>query len=165
MSIERPDYRRAEKAALDILKDYGAKAPPVDPIKIAKLLEVNVAFVKFSDEAERISGFYDFEENKICVNIDEFPLRQTFTIAHELGHTVLHKEWAKSSEYKVLLRDPDLQVTDAKEQEANAFAANLLMPRFMMDNYYSLPASDLSQLFAVSLPAVKARLSFLYGIS
>ena len=50
------------------------------------------------------------------------------------------------------------------EQEANVFAANLLMPRKMMDFYYTLPVEQISRLFAVSVPAVTHRLSYLYGI-
>jgi Zn-dependent peptidase ImmA (M78 family) len=57
------------------------------------------------------------------------------------------------------------QEQDFREKEANAFAANLLIPRFMMDRYWeSISQSGLSQLFAVSVPAIKARLSFLYGV-
>jgi Zn-dependent peptidase ImmA (M78 family) len=96
------------------------------------------------------------------MNRHEFPLRQTFTVAHELGHKVLHEEWANSEDYKVLLRTPNSQFQDFREQEANAFAAELLMPKFMMDQYTDLNVDQLSTLFAVSLPAVKHRLNFLY---
>jgi Zn-dependent peptidase ImmA (M78 family) len=165
--LKRPNYRRAQAEALRLLSEAGIVEPPVNPIKIAKdLVGVKVDFVTFTPEEQNISGFYDAEGNVIFVNSEEYPLRQTFTIAHELGHKVLHEDWAKSSEYKVLLRNPDeSSVLDFREQEANAFAANLLMPRFMMDRYWEkLSVSELSQLFAVSVPAVKARLSFLYGV-
>jgi Zn-dependent peptidase ImmA (M78 family) len=161
---EKPNYRRAESAALAILREAAINEPPVDPVELAKERGIGVNFVTFAPESDDISGFYDSEDNTIFVNREESPLRQTFTVAHELGHTILHKEWAKSSEYKVLLRDTTQEEQDFREKEANAFAANLLMPRFLMDRYFSLPVSELSQLFAVSVPAVKARLSFLYGI-
>jgi hypothetical protein len=51
------------------------------------------------------------------------------------------------------------------EKEANAFAAHLLVPRHMLDQYYAdLPASDLSKLFAVSVLTIKNRLEFEYGL-
>jgi Zn-dependent peptidase ImmA (M78 family) len=166
MSYQKPDYRRAEQKALEFLKKAGVVEPPVNPVQLAEMAGVKVSFVTFSpDESEKVSGFYDCEENAILVNSEESPLRQTFTVAHELGHKILHEEWAKSADYKVLLRNPEKSdQQDPREQEANAFAANLLMPRFLMDRYYSLPVPQLSQLFAVSVPAIKARLSFLYGI-
>jgi Zn-dependent peptidase ImmA (M78 family) len=165
--LEKPNYRLAQSKALDLLATAGVTVPPVNPADIAqRILHVPVRFVVFyPTESERISGFYDSEENAIFVNREEFPLRQTFTIAHELGHKILHEEWARSSEYQVLLRNPQEQSRDFREKEADAFAANLLMPRFMMDEYYENSApSELSRLFAVSVPAIRARLSFLYGI-
>ena len=166
-TVQKPNYRLAQSKALDLLDRAGVAVPPVNPIWIAEeILNVPVQFATFeSNESERISGFYDGEDNVIVVNREEFPLRQTFTIAHELGHKVLHEEWARSSDYQVLLRNPHEQNPNFREKEADAFAANLLMPRFMMDEYYeNLPHSELSRLFAVSVPAIKARLSFLYGI-
>jgi len=126
---------------------------------------VTVYFVKFETDKQNISGFFDCEEKAIFVNKDEWPLRQTFTIAHELGHKILHEEWAKSSDYRVLLRDQDHAGDDFHEKEANAFAANLLVPRFMLDKYWkSLSPEQLSQLFAVSVPVIKFRLSLEYGV-
>jgi len=150
--------------ALQILRDHAIDEPPVNVVEIAREMGLNVYFVKLRGESDRISGFYDGEEDAIYVNKSEYPLRQTWTIAHELGHKVLHEEWAKSSDYKVLLRD-STEEKDFREQEADAFAANLLMPRFLMDLYWEdMTHSQLSQLFAVSVPAVKNRLSFLYGV-
>ena len=159
------DYSKAEKEALKLLRDAGVSEPPIDPVEISRSVGVAVRFVEFSGESNaNVSGFYDFEENAIVVNKDEYPLRQTFTVAHELGHKVLHEAWAKSDKYLVFLRDPSLAVNTPVEQEANCFAANLLMPKFIMDDYYTLPVHELSTLFAVSVPAVRVRLKRLYGI-
>ena len=164
-SPTKADYAKARRAALELLDKSGVKHPPVDPVRIAEDIGVKVLFVQFGGESdEAVSGFFDCEENIIMVNKREFPLRQTFTVAHELGHKVLHEEWAKSDEYSVLLRDPTIRENSAIEQEANFFAANLLMPKAMMDLYYERPVHQLSSLFAVSVPAVKARLQSLYGI-
>ncbi|MHA4738787.1 ImmA/IrrE family metallo-endopeptidase [Dyadobacter sp. MSC1_007] len=158
-----PDYDRAKGEAIGLLQKFGLEKPPVNPMDIAKHLGVKVSFVEFEKKLNNISGFYDFEEDTIFVNMDEYPLRQTFTIAHELGHRILHAEWAKSSDYKVLLREDNLS-NDPKEAEANTFAANLLVPRFMLDKYWDgLPTTQLSELFAVSVPVIKNRISFEYG--
>ena len=57
------------------------------------------------------------------VNIEHAPVRQRFTLAHELGHHHLH-------EGGELDEDADLRnVTDPREAEANFFAAEFLAPR------------------------------------
>jgi Zn-dependent peptidase ImmA (M78 family) len=166
MAFNRPNYRHAQAEALRLLQESGVVEPPVNPMQIAKeIVGMKVDFVIFKPESSNVSGFYDPQENAIIVNAEEYPLRQTFTVAHELGHKILHEEWAKTADYKVLLRDSDNIDQDFREKEANAFAANLLMPRSMMDRYWeNVSVSQLSQLFAVSVPAIKARLSFLYGV-
>src|SRR3546814_814891 len=134
--LEKPDYRKVEREASKILRAFDVRTPPVDIVKIARESGVNVVFAHFNASHSNISGFYDFEESTIFVNSDEYPLRQTFTIAHEFGHRVLHEDWAKSAEYKVLLRDSSMQSNDVREKEASSFAANLLVHRFLMDKYW-----------------------------
>jgi len=77
-------------------------------------------------------GGIDFEENKIFVNasVEDHDGRYAFTVAHEIGHHVLHKDAYMNEqthgEKKVLCRD-----TSEKQQieiEADRFAAALLMP-------------------------------------
>jgi Zn-dependent peptidase ImmA (M78 family) len=168
-TLDRPDYGTVRRAAKTLLSEFDVSSAPVDPIEIAQQLGVQVKVVRFSGRSAKISGYYDCQDDTIYVNADEHPLRQTFTIAHELGHRTMHREWAESEDYKVLWRDERdndrrFERPDPREQEANAFAADLLMPKFLLDQYVDdLPASRLSKLFAVSLPAMKARLSFLYG--
>lgn len=160
-----PDYRLVKRRARDLLDDAGVDHPPVNPISMAHQQGLDVKFVSFSGDFSQVSGFYDPDEKAIYVNKNESPLRQTFTIAHELGHALLHKDWAGSDEYKVFWRDPDRNNDDPHEKEANAFAAHLLVPRSLLDQYYQrLSESDLSKLFAVSVPAIKNRLAFEYGL-
>lgn len=52
--------------------------------------------------------------NEIYVNKNEYPKRQTFTIAHELGHKILHEPWPVSQDYQVLLRDTTAMIKDDK---------------------------------------------------
>lgn len=147
------------------MDQYGVQQPPVDPVTIARHEGVEVVFVKFTGEYDKVSGFYEPDENRIYVNKDEFPLRQTFTVAHELAHALLHRHWAASDEYRVLLRDPNASSDEPHEKEANAFAAHLLVPRKMLDTVYSdLSNAELSKLFAVSVPTIKYRKEFEYGI-
>lgn len=165
-TTQKPDYRKVKMAVTAVLDDFNCVEPPVDPVRIAREVGVQVVFAQFSPDHDNISGFFDVGENAIYVNRNEFPLRQTFTVAHELGHKVLHEEWAKSSDYRVLLRDQLFSGDDDfHEKEANSFAANLLVPRHMLDRYWrSATVEQLSQLFAVSVPVIKNRLAFEYGV-
>lgn len=167
-STPKADFHKAEKAALNLLEDFGYSEPPINPVDIAERLGVKVWFVNFAGEYDAVSGFYDVDEKAIYVNKDEFPHRQTFTVAHELGHHILHKEWAKSSDYKMLFRDSTASKNSAEgkpkkppqEQEADAFAANLLVPRRMLNVYKNiLNESELSKLFVVSTQVIGFRLT------
>lgn len=165
ITIDRPNYGKARREARRLLEDMDIKSPPVNPVDIANELGMKVWFAKFEGKNSGVSGYYDCQDNSIYVNKEEYPRRQTFTIAHEIGHKILHEEWANSEDYKVLWRDPNGQEQDAREKEANAFAAALLMPKFLLDQYVDrLPVSRLAELFAVSLPAMKHRISFLYDV-
>nr|WP_321442298.1 ImmA/IrrE family metallo-endopeptidase [uncultured Hyphomonas sp.] len=65
----------------------------------------------------------------IYVPNDTSPLRDTFTIAHELGHYVLHYLWPQQvkGEQPFLLRATRYG-SDRAEWEANWFASAFLMP-------------------------------------
>lgn len=158
------DFRKAKNAALEILNDLGFKTPPINPIDIAVALGTSVFFSDF-DGFDKVSGFYDAEDNQIYVNKNELPQRQTFTIAHELGHMVLHKEWAMSQDYKVLLRESlEFPSKDKYEREANTFAANLLVPNFLLRKYVDVASvPELSNLFMVSKTMIQNRIKFEYG--
>jgi Zn-dependent peptidase ImmA (M78 family) len=68
--------------------------------------------------------------------------RQRFTIAHELGHLLMHPGRSVIVEHlrrpaRVNFRDARSGLaTDREEIEANQFAAGLLMPRRFLENDY-----------------------------
>lgn len=157
------DYKKAESEALKLLEVLGYTKPPIDPLEIANELNIPVKFVKFAEEYDNISGLYYHKDNTIYVNKAERPNRQTFTIAHELGHKILHEEWIKSDSYQVLFREQLVTPsTDPKEQEANCFAANLLVPKEMLLMYKDIASiEELSTLFMVSKPVIRNRLNML----
>lgn len=69
--------------------------------------------------------------------------REIFTLAHELGHAVLHME-ADSSFIDDSITIAD-RSTDEREQEANYFAACLLMPDDEVDRFFDLELSDIEK--------------------
>jgi Zn-dependent peptidase ImmA (M78 family) len=155
---KKADFAKSEARAREVLESMGIDRPPVDPVMIARDMGVHVVFAEFTGRSRAISGFYDAEEDRIYVNREEHPKRQTFTVAHELGHRLLHREWAASNDYKLLLRDT-AEPPDCYEQEANAFAAHLLVPRDMLAQYHlAAGVPELADLFLVSAQVIKNRL-------
>ncbi len=157
----RADYRKAIDKAKEVLKQNSFDTPPISPREIANSCGIEVSNVIFRLHKE-VAGFFDFKKNKIYVNHEEPYNRQTFTIAHELGHYFLHKElFDKHPEkYQVLLRKPMGAVVDPLEQEANAFAAELLVPKHLLQEYNKSPVSVklLATIFVVSEDVIRYRL-------
>lgn len=155
--IEKPNHTKAQNSALKLLKECGYVKPPIDPVQIAKMLGISVHSASFPNP--EVSGLYDFEKNIIYINDRDSVERQTFTIAHEIGHFKLHSEWVKSNDYKVLLRSQNCN--DPKELEANTFAAHLLVPKIMLDEYREIASiTDLAMAFGVSIDVISKRLVF-----
>lgn len=158
------DWSKAKNEAAKVLKEYGPLKPPVDPEYIAEAMGVDVVYANFSPEMRnKISGFIQFEPLRIVVNSDLHPNRMTFTIAHELAHFILHRNYAQSNAYQVMPRQNDYsEKKPPEEQEADCFAAELLVPNEMLKKYkdYASPR-ELARIFAVSEDVILNRLKSL----
>lgn len=121
----RPPYSVAE----DLLGRYGISTPPVDVDKLAMLLGASV--VRTRAEGTE-SGFVmrDGSRAVIGVNSRTSRRRQRFTVAHEIGHLLMHEgNLIVDSSIRANYRnDVSSMATDDQEMEANKFAASLLMP-------------------------------------
>lgn len=104
-------------------------------------LAENLGLSVFSDADlhEGISGLIqrDGDGYAIKVSADEHIYRRRFTMAHELGHYLLHKsilDEAGGTNDNTLYRNDingrayNSHIQDIHERQANSFAANLLMP-------------------------------------
>lgn len=163
--------RRPKSAALlrrhavNLLDDFGFEKPPV-PIKaIAEWLGIIVRFMPFRDNGD-VSGmlFTKDDVSVIGVNSHHHQNRQRFTIAHEIGHFILHKakEIYIDTNFKVAvnLRDQSSsEATDADEIEANRFAAELLMPYDMIIDDILKDGIDIESETQISILAQKYRVS------
>lgn len=66
--------------------------------------------------------------------------REIFTLAHEIGHVILHlNDESSYVDDSITIND---RSTDEKEQEANYFAACLLMPADDVDRFIDLEIQD-----------------------
>lgn len=156
--LKAPRWKMVQKEAEKLSADFSA--PPIPVQEIAETNGVDVVFANFGSVGEKVAGFCDFKAEKLFVNIDDPLNRQTFTIAHELGHWMLHRDFfdANPERYSILPRFQKTGKNDAFEQEANHFAANLLVPKHLLLPVKNAPASQLASIFAVSRMMMEIRL-------
>ena len=160
--MNRADYATARSKAAALLKQYKIDKPPIDPEAIAEAEGIEVLYVDFNALGDDISGLYDFESNKIFVNKHLPDNRKTFTIAHELAHALLHKDYAKSEEYRAMPRSNFHWNKPAVESEADVFAACLLVPKDMLRKYREYASyPELARMFAVSDDVVTIQSKYL----
>ena len=160
--------KRVVEQARELLEEAHVQKPPVPVEKIARSLGIRLVFESLEDVD--VSGFYyrKGDQRLIGVNATHAPARRRFTIAHELGHAVLSAHDNLHVDRSFLLRDANsARGVDRLEIEANAFAAELLMPaehlqRRLRDGVNLDDPNSFRQLadeFGVSTQALLIRLS------
>lgn len=129
ISMRKIELRASQIASK--LNDKGKKHIDVNDIAIKLGIQVsehdlgpNVSGVLYIDKGKGVIGYSKHESE----------VRRRFTIAHEIGHFILHRLdnelFVDKMEFKALYRDDKSSTGDIKqEREANAFAAALLMPK------------------------------------
>lgn len=149
--------RLAREKAHNILSMFKITILPIDVEKIANLLDFKVLLFDFP---ETMSGVIKIQEAKkvIAVNKNMPVVRQRFTIAHELGHYLSgHSNFSHERETFV---DPDKKYLDPRhrdEEEADEFAAELLMPDYLLKKDVlenKLSATELAKKYEVSEQAM-----------
>lgn len=157
-----PDYRRVKKEADALLAKYGVTSPPVPIYDMIEDAGVDVKFVQFRTMGDRIAGVTKFDEGTIFVNSEDPMNRQTWTMAHEFGHWLLHRHLfeAEPARYNVLMRQGEGLNTDPLEKEANAFARMVLVPEVMLRQVKSASLIDLSKIFLVSPEAIRQSMNY-----
>lgn len=97
---------------------------PVPAERLALMLGYHCYYFAPSDNTRHISGAVDHDKKQILINENDPLPRQFFTLAHEIGHIILHKNKGNKVDFRTSL----LQATDPVDKEADIFAAELLMP-------------------------------------
>lgn len=171
MSIRRKLIR--EKAT-QLLDKAGVRGPQVDIERIARDQGTQIQKRPVEDD---VSGFL-FRDNNlgsavIGVNSRQHKNRQRFTVAHELGHLLLHSQSGVHVDHHFQVKNRDgrsSQGTDIEEVEANLFAAEILMPeQFLRADIQNLcfdfeneqDIAELAARYGVSKQAMSYRLSSL----
>lgn len=133
--------------------------PPVDIFDLAYNLDVQV----FMIAEQSWSGFLDTRAGpaRVWLKQEDSIVRQRFTLAHELGHLMLHPS------NSMAFRDTIFSGADFKEAQANGYAVGLLMPLFMLAQiapHFGYDVDRLAAIFGVSSAAMEIRLLNLHGV-
>lgn len=124
----------------DIISDAYCSDPVIPPVNLSKIIQQVGISVKLGNFDEiNIDGAYERSSKTIFISKDAPYVRQAFTAAHELGHYFLHTNKDVEIFYRNAFLDSE-NIVDPKikqeEQEANCFAASLLMPRSLIMRFW-----------------------------
>lgn len=107
---------------------------------LSQLLEKNGLIVFFSNLQHKTQDAYSLfsgDQTKvfICISTNKTPARRRFSMAHELGHLILHKEISQedyllTKNYKVF------------ERQAHRFSGAFLLPEISFLNDLHIPSLD-----------------------
>lgn len=148
----------------EILEKARARQINTDPLDIkavaTQIFNIEIREDKFD---KGISGFLERIGQNWCIFVNQYEneWRKRFTIAHELGHFVKHRDKyiiaGSSAPDLIFFRDNTI---DPIEKEANDFAADLLMPKDIFIKKIRSGCNTLEKLseaFQLSTTAVKYR--------
>jgi Zn-dependent peptidase ImmA (M78 family) len=156
-----------------LLQELKISSPPVPVEKIAKSHGVTIVQRSLDDG---VSGFlYPGKDGKPAIGVNTFhsTTRQRFTVAHELGHLLLHDYndvHVDPGDFVIHFRDEvSSSGADREEREANLFAAELLMPASFLRRdlralnslrlHDDLQLRPIAKRYGVSLQALMLRLT------
>lgn len=121
-----------KKIAEEFCEKNSINSYPVEIVRICKengltvfeeYLDADVSGLIVVDKKE----WPKYKTNQfIIVNLTESAVRRRFTIAHELAHFILHRNGNSLYAHRDMVADGTIK--KSVEQEANYFAANVLMP-------------------------------------
>lgn len=140
------------------LQEAGVQTAPCDVQNAARALGIRVVYEPMDDD---MSGFLERRGGRWVAGINAYhhPVRQRFTLAHELAHYVLHRSEQERFEDRTYARRRNDH--SKMEREADAFAASLLMPEVRVRKAIESGVknlNDLARQFDVSSLAMRYRL-------
>ena len=122
----KPDFNKSFEEAKKVLEENSIVFPPVPIVDIAN----NYGLIVEEDDLPSASGKLCFSEQKIIVNENDSNARQRFTVAHELGHFLMHQSLEEFKDKGFIERSMPISAKEKEwyEKEADYFAAHVLVP-------------------------------------
>lgn len=159
---------KVKRAALELWERHDCMIP----VAIDEIIEAEGIVLRMESLEDDVSGMLVINETRpvIGVNSNHHPNRRRFTMAHELGHYILHRTTSNVFFDESLLffrNQTSSEGTKWQEIEANNFAAELLMPEPAIreileepiDAFNDEEVTKLADEFEVSAQALTIRLT------
>src|SRR4051794_35364169 len=168
--VRKPKSAQTIRKYVDrLLSESSIRNPPVPVDRVAERLGAAIKLAPFDGE---LAGVLMRRGSEVIIGVNSrhHSNRQRFTIAHEIGHLVLHKpDFHLDKKLEIQRRDSVSSLAvDPDEIEANRFAAELLMPHSMILNDLRRAIVDveedqeeirsLAERYSVSLQAMTLRI-------
>lgn len=162
-------YKHIEKQAQQIHKKLKLRFP----VNLHLVCKEHGLDINYAPMENIVSGMLVVGKDKgaMVINKHHSTTRQRFSIAHEIGHALLHQdlrdEFVDKIHYRKTLEEPIIQ---QEETEANVFAASLLMPKEEIGRiveeaeliiFDDETIQNLADYFGVSIQAMTIRLNIL----
>ncbi len=174
-----PKYARYDycyKKSCEFLEQYNISSYPVEPLDIIRhedygllpysslMQEYNCSLTTVCCCMLSIDGLTIWEDGNYSIAYNDLAgssERIRFTLMHELGHIYLHH--LLDFEKTTLLRTTDISSYENRvlENEANAFARNVLAPVSMVLRLNDKVPENVSTKFGITYKAAKTRLDLL----
>lgn len=124
-----------------------------DPKQIAKNLGIQLLY----ENLGKINGYFNIILNIPFIHINQnlSEEKQLFTLAHELGHAILHVD-----SNALFLMNHTYQSVAPMEVEANQFAVHLLFSDEFVDEHKHISVYDLSKIYQVDDEIMEYRINY-----
>lgn len=130
---------QVQKAAQEFLQKYHPKNTLPIPIEDIIELQMNIGLnvVNGIKQLLGIDAFINQNFSEIFIDsfsFEKYPARTRFSIAHEIGHLVLHRQWYENNgpkdidKYLQFLDKIDEEIYKKIERQASTFAGLVLVP-------------------------------------
>lgn len=149
-SLQVPSFSNAEirKSADDILEEFGVELPIEIDLIIEKKFNIDLIPINGLKQISSTDAYLSRNLKEIGFDPEVTNKRIRFSLAHELGHLVLHRDIISSirindyTEWKTTLKEIPGWFWGKIERQANQFAGYLLAPRDQIiqtiNNYLSI---------------------------
>jgi len=165
-------YDYVNKKASEFLAQYEINSFPIDPMLIIKqeqwgvqkYSDLMIAFNCSVDQVckclRSLDGYTMYDENNYTIaynDVGKTVGRIRFTLMHEIGHIYLNHlvDFEKTCIQRGGLTKAEDQVL---ENEANAFARNVLVPTSMIQQLNNKNPSKIAEIFGITYKAARVRL-------
>lgn len=156
-TLDFKDIESKTKSLLEtVFGDIDTIKLPIDLNRIADHFGLTISQGIFQDNS--IEGAFDRSTGTVFLSEEDSFEEKNFTLAHEIGHYKLHEELEKDIFTMHQLNDLlERQGKDVREDQADQFAASLLMPKELVLSLWDATSKDVGAIAKIfGVPTVVA---------